>query len=88
MVVSTIGNTSGAGLLDMELLLADTNTGKVCRAGRHRSWGENNTHLHTNYWAEPHAVASPSGTRILFASDWGNGTSVDSYVVELPSYTP
>ena len=33
-------------------------------------------------------MASPSGTRLLFASDWGNGATVDSYVVELPSYQP
>jgi hypothetical protein len=33
-------------------------------------------------------VISPSGTRVLFASDWGNGKSVDAYVVELPSYRP
>jgi hypothetical protein len=31
-------------------------------------------------------VISPSGTRLLFGSDWGNGPTVDTYVVELPSY--
>ena len=37
-----MGGTSGAGLLDMEMLLADTNTGNVCRAGRtpHLGQGE------------------------------------------------
>ena len=40
------------------------------------------------YWAEPHTVPSPSGTRALFASDWGGGASVDTYVIELPSYAP
>jgi len=40
------------------------------------------------YWAEPHTVPSPSGTRAVFASDWGNGSSVDSYVLELPAYRP
>ncbi len=90
VVVSTVSdNTSGPqGLLDQEILVADTNTGTVCRVGRHRSWGKNNTKMDEPYWAEPHAVPSPSGTRILFASDWGNGATVDSYVVELPSYTP
>ena len=29
---------------------------------------------------------SPSGTRILFASDWGNSATVDAYVAELPAY--
>ena len=87
-VVSTQGGTSGAKVLDMEMLLADTNTGNVCRIGRTRTWGKNNTHLQEPYWAEADAVPSPSGTRVVFASDWGNGTTVDTYVVELPSYQP
>jgi hypothetical protein len=78
------------GLLDLENLLADTNTGTVCRIGRHRSWGKSNTTLTAldPYWAEAHTVPSPSGTRAVFASDWGNGSNVDSYVVELPSFRP
>jgi hypothetical protein len=85
-VVSTVGDTSGAGLLDLEVLVASTATGTVCRVGRHRSWGKENTKLQESYWAEAHAVPSPSGTRIAFASDWGNGSTVDTYVIELPSY--
>ncbi len=83
------GTPPTPGLLDLENLVANTNTGAVCRIGRHRSWGKTNTTLTTldSYWAEPHTVPSPSGTRALFASDWGNGNNVDSYVVELPSYT-
>ena len=85
-VVSTVGNTSGAGLLDLEVLVANTVTGTVCRAGRHRSCGKDNTKLQDSYWAEAHALPSPSGTRIAFASDWGNGATVDTYVIELPSF--
>ena len=88
VVVSTFGDTTGAGLLDEEIVVADTSTDRVCRAGRHRSWGKDNTNLQEPYWAEAHAVPSPSGTRIAFASDWGNGTTVDTYVLELPSYAP
>jgi hypothetical protein len=82
------GTPPTPGLLDLENLVANTNTGVVCRIGRHRSWGKTNTALSDldSYWAEPHTVPSPSGTRAVFASDWGNGDSVDSYVVELPSY--
>jgi hypothetical protein len=84
--VSVVGKTSGKGVLDQELLLANTQPGgKVCRIGHHRSWADNGKF---GYWAEPHPVISPSGTRVLFASDWGNGKSVDAYVVELPSYRP
>jgi hypothetical protein len=87
-VVSTFGDTTGKGLLDLEITVANTVDGTVCRVGRHRSWGKSNTNLAEPYWAEAHAVPSPSGTRIVFASDWGNGATVDAYVVELPSYKP
>lgn len=86
--VSTFGDTSGKGLLDLEMLIADTVDGTVCRVGRHRSWGKANLKLAEPYWAEPHAVPSPSGTRAAFASEWGNGSTVDTYVLELPSYRP
>jgi hypothetical protein len=86
--VSTLGDDTGKGVLDLELLAANTVTGTVCRVGRHRSWGKDNTKLTDSYWAEAHAVPSPSGTRIAFASDWGNGATVDTYVIELPSYQP
>jgi len=86
--VSTFGKTDGRGLLDLENIIADTSTGKVCRAGRHRSWGKDNTMLGEPYWAEAHTAPSPSGTRAVFASDWGNGSTVDTYVLELPSYKP
>ena len=84
--VSVKGNLNGSGLLDSELLLVDTDpatnpSGEVCRIGHHRTASD-------DYWAEPHPVLSPSGTRLLFGSSWGNtGVIVDSYVVELPSYT-
>jgi hypothetical protein len=84
--VSIVGDVSGQGLLDQELVIADTNSGKVCRVAHHRSYGKNNTQLATPYWAEPHVTASPSGTRAVFGSDWNGGPTVDTYVVELPSY--
>ena len=80
------GTPPTPGLLDLENLIADTNTGKVCRVGRHRSWGKANRVL--GYWAEAHTVPSPTGTRAVFASDWSGGASVDSYVLELPAYKP
>jgi len=84
---SIVGDTSGKGILDQELILANTNADStvVCRIGHHRSWG---TEGPNDYWAEPHVTGSPTGTRAVFASDWGGGSTVDSYVVELPSYKP
>lgn len=84
--LSVIGDPAGRGVLDNELLVADTTTGRVCRAAHHRSWGRENTRLAEPYWAEPHVVPSPSGTRAVFASDWGNGGTVDTYVLELPAH--
>ena len=83
VAVSVVGDPSGQELLDNELLLANVDSGVVCRVAHHRSWaGEGRW----GYWSEPHVVISPSGTRLLFASDWGNGSTVDSYVAELPAY--
>jgi hypothetical protein len=86
IAVSSVGRLSGNNTLDQELYLANTNPDSktVCRVAHHRSWGKEGP---KGYWAEPHVVISPTGTRLLFGSDWGGGDSVDSYVVELPNYT-
>ncbi len=87
LAASMIGyQEDGQALLDQELVIAkaDPNNPIVCRIGHHRS-----DEREFNYWGEPHATISPSGTRVLFASDWSgsqDGRSVDAYVVELPAY--
>lgn len=84
--VANSGETDQAGqeVLDNELLLVNTEPGgEICRVGHHRAFGDGGPH---GYWSEPHVVISPSGTRLLFGSDWEGGPSVDTYVVELPSY--
>ena len=79
--LSIVGELDGAGVLDQELVLADTNEGgTVCRIAHHRSQEAQ------DYWGEPHVTGSPSGTRAVFGSDWGGGESVDTYVVELPLF--
>lgn len=85
VAVSSVGRLSGENTLDQELYLANTNPDSeiVCRVAHHRSWGKEGPQ---GYWAEPHVVISPTGTRLLFGSDWGGGNAVDTYVVELPSY--
>ena len=87
VAVSMVGyNYDGQSLLDNEIVLANTNPGgSVCRVAHHRSFGKAGPQ---GYWAEPHVITSPSGTRILFGSDWGGSITVDAYVVELPSYIP
>ncbi len=76
----------GQKLLDQELIVARVQKGdiKIYRIGHHRADVDE-----FGYWGEPHAVISPSGTRVLFGSDWSgteDGKSVDSYVVELPNF--
>ena len=84
VAVSAVGTPGGRRVLDQEVMLANVDSGKVCRIAHHHSHGKEGN---SGYWAEPHATISPSGTRVIFASDWENGDAVDSYVVELPSYT-
>jgi len=77
----------GQSLLDQELVIARADQGniQVARIGHHRS-DENEF----DYWGEPHATISPTGTRVLFGSDWSgaeDGQSVDAYVVELPAFS-
>ena len=87
LAASMIGyDRDGRELLDQELVIARANRGniEVYRIGHHRSDEEE-----FDYYGEPHAVISPTGTRVLFGSDWSgaeDGGSVDSYVVELPAY--
>ena len=83
VAVSITGDPDGQGVLDSELVLANLNNNKVCRVGHHRSAGDDGPN---GYWAEPHVNISPSGTRLLFGSDWSGGSTVDTYVVELPGY--
>jgi hypothetical protein len=79
-----VGDPAGLGFLDQEIALANAVTGKVCRVAHHRSYaGEGRW----GYWSEPHVGISPKATRLVFASDWGNGVSVYTYVVELPNYS-
>lgn len=90
VAVSVKDDRRGDSLLDTELLFVDTDAqtnpaASICRVGHHRSMSD-------SYWAEPHPAISPSGTRILFSSSWGDtrnpGAVVNAYVLELPGYRP
>ena len=87
IAASMVGyNEDGQTLLDQELVVARVEKGnvQVYRIGHHRA-----DEQEFDYWGEPHAVISPTGTRVLFGSDWSgaeDGKSVDSYVVELPAF--
>lgn len=96
VALSSVGDTSTAKpgklqkLFNQEIYLAytDFKKPKVCRVTHHRSKGKDNKKLRTPYFAEPHVGISPTGTRLIFGSDWHGGNSVDTYIVELPAYEP
>jgi len=87
LTASMVGyDQDGQDLLDQELIIAQVsaNGSNVYRIAHHRSDEDQ-----YDYWGEPHPVMSPSGTRVLFNSDWSgsaDGFAVDAYVVELPAY--
>jgi len=83
VAVSGVGHPDGKRVLDQEILVANVDTGKVCRVAHHHSWAKEGR---MGYWGEPQVTISPSGTRLIFASDWENSDTVDTYVVELPAY--
>lgn len=85
VAVGIVGSGQGQTLLDNEIVLADVATGRVLRVAHARTlagegpWG---------YWSETHVCISPSGTRILWASDWQGSATVDTYVVDLRTERP
>ena len=72
---------------EIYLVNTDPSNTEVCRVAHHRSTGKlSQSGQYNGYFGEPHVTISPSGTRLLFGSDWYDSGSVDSYVIELPSY--
>ncbi len=78
-------------LLDQEIWLTDVDTGIVRRVAHHRTTGNYSNARQNNYWAQPNICISPSGTRAIFCSDWGNANpsnpvidpnaSTDTYLI-------
>ncbi len=87
VAVSMMGfDLDGQELLDQEIFIArvNENDADVYRVAHHRS-----DETEFDYWGEPHVTISPSGTRLLFGSDWSgaaDGSSVESYVAELTAH--
>lgn len=71
---------------ELSLTLADPENPTTCRLAHTRSFGKSATRAasyNSSYFGEPHAVMSPSGSRILFNSDWYDSGTVDTYAVSL-----
>lgn len=88
VAVSCLGfERDGVRILDQEIFIAKVNEldADVYRVAHHRS-----DETPFSYEGEPHVTISPTGTRLLFGSDWSgaeDGVSVDSYVAELYAYS-
>ena len=83
-----LSNGKKAPLLFSELSLsyADPKNPTTCRLAHTRTFGKsakNASKYRGGYFGEPHAVMSPSGSRVLFNSDWYDSGSVDTYAVDL-----
>jgi hypothetical protein len=66
----------------------DKDDAEVCRLAHHRSFGQ--AASNAGYEAalgEPNVTLSPTATRVLFASDWYDSGFVDTYVLELPTFS-
>jgi len=84
----TDGQPAPALFSEIYLASTDPSNPVTCRLAHHRSHAklaENGGY--ESYFGEPHVNISPSGTRILFGSDWNDSGSVDTYVIELPGFT-
>lgn len=83
-----LSNGRSAPLLFSELSLtyADPDNPTTCRLAHTRTTGKSASRgggYRGAYFGEPHAVMSPSGSRVLFNSDWYDSGSVDTYAVDL-----
>jgi len=83
-----LNNDGKAPLLFSELYLtkADLDNPTSCRIAHLRTMGKSASKVgnyRKPYFGEPHAVMSPTGTRVLFNSDWYGSGSVDTYAVDL-----
>jgi len=83
VALGMVGFHTGQTLLDNEIVLANVDSGQVCRVAHARTFAGTTSEGRWGYWSETHVVISPTATRVLFGSDWMNGASVDSYVVDL-----
>ena len=83
----TDGIPAPALLSEVYVAQTDPEDTKVCRLAHHRSFGKSAINAsYAPYFGEPHATISPTGTRVVFGSDWYDSGSVDSFVIELPDY--
>lgn len=80
VALGSVGDGTGQGLLNNELVLANVYTDEVCRIAHIRTTGRDGP---WGYWGEAHSQISRDGYRVLFSSDWLSSSTVDMYVADL-----
>lgn len=80
--VGMIGQHNGFTPLDNVIALANTRTGKVDRLCHARTFAGTTSEGRWGYWGETHVSIHPDGNRIAFGSDWMNGPTVDTFIVD------
>lgn len=96
VTMTTIGNRNMSYLTngraapvlfsEISLTYANPDNPTTCRIAHTRTMGKSakkGDSYRGAYFGEPHAVMSPSGSRVLFNSDWYDSGSVDTYAVNL-----
>lgn len=80
------GRAAPLSFSELSLTYADPDNPTTCRIAHTRTTGKYATRGESYrgaYFGEPHAVMSPSGSRVLFNSDWYDSGSVDTFAVDV-----
>jgi Tol biopolymer transport system component len=80
-VGSSVGK-SDKGRLDQEIFMYDANINELKRLCHHNSYAKPRGSK-SGYWGEPHPSMSPTGSRIVFSSDWYGSNAVNTYILDL-----
>lgn len=66
--------------LEGEIVVFDSAGPTLMRVAHHRSSGATES---SDFWASAFVSIDPTGTRVLFSSDWESGTQVDTFLIDL-----
>ncbi len=82
IAVSIVGESDVSGVLGGEVLIVDLGDDPtVVRLAHHRSTAADGAE--NAFFVRPYVSISPDGDQLLFSSDWENGTSSDTFVIDL-----
>ena len=81
VVVSTYGEKGGLNWYRNKVFVVELKADPKILNLAHDHWS-----IGGGYWAEPHVSTNRELTKVLFNSNWRDGTeNVDAYLIELPA---